>query len=742
MAGYIRRYLQDPGLEELLTIEGVVIIDREPARAITGVGSGFVCMVGETEDGPFNTPIEVFSGNDLKSQFGAFGFTYDGVVSCNPCARARKADGAVANEYWNGNLYVASSGKKFRRFAVVRPDTTVGAVTFTRLAYLDGNTEASWNLEPGQVLAVTVDGAPDTATFDAAVATRNGAAGAYPTTFAGGEFLQLVIDQGTAKEIAVTVVFTSADTSHALVVARINAALGYTGASVQAGDVTRIVGRVRGTAGNVIVVAQTLLVGTKVGTSAGTTPGTGDVADIDNVTFAEAKALIEADMAGVTIERNENGAIRIVSDGTVAPGTQSIEVTSLTTTALAFGFPLDEEATPTTVAVAGVIPAGTRVQNAGGDEWVTALSVLVGAADATATVKVRPADDDTTQTGVVPGAITTMPTPIPGLGSWSVTNTFALTAALTDAQIDAAYATAIDATLNANTVAKEVNIILSARQSNAVRNKLRSNAVTAASSGMRGRATVIRPPLGTSRALARGASQPGVGAYREERVFYTYPGAQVQIAAIAARGTAGGNGFTADGIVDVGSDSWLASICSQLPPEENPGQLTNFAVDMLGIERGNADVQALTMADYIAFKAAGICAPRMDEGVAIFQSGVTSVNPALFPNRKNIARIRMSDFIGDSLATAMRPYAKKLATRQRRAQVVGETNGFMASLAPPVAERIDSYLLDAVTGNTPDSLAAGLFRLILKVRTLPSLDVIVYDLEVGEGVVTVTARAA
>jgi hypothetical protein len=192
--------------------------------------------------------------------------------------------------------------------------------------------------------------------------------------------------------------------------------------------------------------------------------------------------------------------------------------------------------------------------------------------------------------------------------------------------------------------------------------------------------------------------------------------------------------------VDVGSDIWLASILSQLPPEENPGQLTNFAANLLGLEAGNADVQSMTIDDYRAFKAAGICALRMDEGVAIFQSGVTSVNPASFPNLKNIARQRMADFIGDSIATRLRPFAKKLANRERRATIVGEIEEFLNGLR--TGGRIDSYLNDAVTGNTPESLAAGLFRIIIKVRTVPSLDVIVLDVEAGENVVTVSQSLA
>src|SRR5690606_561726 len=140
----------------------------------------------------------------------------------------------------------------------------------------------------------------------------------------------------------------------------------------------------------------------------------------------------------------------------------------------------------------------------------------------------------------------------------------------------------------------------------------------------------------------------------------------------------------------------------------------------------------------------GIAAPRMDEGVAVIQSGVTSVNPLTSPNLKNIARRRMADFIQDSLARRLKRFSKKINTRERRAVVVGEVEGFCESLVSrkqKTAQRIDSFLLNAKDGNTADSIAAGMFRLIVKVRTLSSLGVIVLETEVGENVVTVREAA-
>jgi hypothetical protein len=53
----------------------------------------------------------------------------------------------------------------------------------------------------------------------------------------------------------------------------------------------------------------------------------------------------------------------------------------------------------------------------------------------------------------------------------------------------------------------------------------------------------------------------------------------------------------------------------------------------------------------------------------------------------------------------------------------------------PSAQRIAGYTIDARSGNTPELLAQGLFRIILKVRTLASLDSIVVESTIGESVV-------
>jgi len=397
---------------------------------------------------------------------------------------------------------------------------------------------------------------------------------------------------------------------------------------------------------------------------------------------------------------------------------------------------------------AGTVPAGTELTNSTGlvsfvtmqDVNVLAPAISGGVYTANAgpyQVKVRHALDDGTGLTALAGTIVVARRQS-DLGSFDIVNPVTLTAALTETQIDAQYVLALDATLDLNTPAKNANITYAARQSNTIRRKLRENAVVASSIGMSGRIACIRPPLGTTRATAKSTvAEPGVGAYRDQRVIYCFPGASTFVPVIGRRGTGAGVGFTADGVVDLGAEGFMVSVLSQLAPEENPGQLTSFTLGVVGLE-SSSNAQGYTMEDYIAFRASGIAALRIDDGTAIFQSGVTSVDPQVNPGLRNIARRRMADFIQDTLARRGKAFGKKLSTNLRRKAITTEFRSFLEGLLSrnnPAAQRIAGYTIDDKSGNTPELLAAGLYRIIVKVRSLASLDSIVIESTVGESVV-------
>jgi hypothetical protein len=356
-------------------------------------------------------------------------------------------------------------------------------------------------------------------------------------------------------------------------------------------------------------------------------------------------------------------------------------------------------------------------------------------------VKIRHAVDDGTGTSATAGTVTQVLF-APVIGAFACTNLLPTTNALSETQIDVAYATAMQATLNPSDVSKTINVIFSARQSNACRVNLKQNAIVASQGGMLGRMAVVRPPLGITTATALSTTtQPGVGAYRDQRVIYCFPGVASVVNAIAAVGTAGGQGFTATGQVDQGADGWLASILSNLPPEENPGQDTEFTTLAVSLESAYAaggSMTSLQTSDYINFKAGGICAPIFDfsTGVMTFQSGITSVDPIANPGLVRIARRRMADLIEDSVAMKG-PVVKKLSTDMRRRAYSSDVRQFFEQLLSrkaPEAARIAGYTLDVKQRNDPTSVGLGLYYLTWKVRTLSSLDSIVHVATVGDTV--------
>ena len=99
----------------------------------------------------------------------------------------------------------------------------------------------------------------------------------------------------------------------------------------------KIVSDVRGTSSRVRLTNVAAGITTKLGLQNNDdVSGSGDVADIDAVTGAEAKALIEADVAGQTVTVNGNGTITVTSDTTGV--SSSIQFDAGSTALAAFGF--------------------------------------------------------------------------------------------------------------------------------------------------------------------------------------------------------------------------------------------------------------------------------------------------------------------------------------------------------------------------------------------------------------------
>jgi hypothetical protein len=305
------------------------------------------------------------------------------------------------------------------------------------------------------------------------------------------------------------------------------------------------------------------------------------------------------------------------------------------------------------------------------------------------------------------------------------------------AAIDALYITGLAAFLGDAAPARDVNIIWCARKSATIRTGLKSHVLTASSVGI-GREAILSPDLlvqTTNAAIA--LADPGVGANRDERVIYTWPGAVDFVPeAVGFRLKTADGLITIDGNLDESFDGWYASLLSNLKPECNPGQASapvpQVFANVVGIQRGVTNLQ---MNDYIALKANGVSALRMDRAAGpIVQSGITT---SLTSSQTNVNRRRFADFCQDSLAKNLLPFDKQVLTKQLQDAAIGEINAFcndLLSPGNPAAQRIAQYQIDDVSGNTAAGLALGIFVIIVRIRMLPTADFIVIQAEVGASV--------
>ena len=294
---------------------------------------------------------------------------------------------------------------------------------------------------------------------------------------------------------------------------------------------------------------------------------------------------------------------------------------------------------------------------------------------------------------------------------------------LTAATMDTNYTNAIDTLKVDSNPANLATIFVAARHSETIQGYLKTTVEDLSSSG-RGRIAVVAPPVGTDLATAEGDTGIGVGNLgRSDRVIYVHPGIIKTSRELANIGVT--DSFTFAGDIDA------AGLISQTPPEENPGQPTDLLDYFIDVE--SAMKSYLTIDTYKTYRSKGIMAPRYDKATGwSYQSGVTSVDPSVYPELRNIARRRMADFIQDSLASRLQIYVKKIMNEANKNACVGEVIAFLDMLKKD--ERIDDYSVDPDSGNTADKLAQGIFTIVASVRLFASMDAIVLNTEIGETV--------
>ncbi len=678
MSGFVRRFTSFPSNDVLTAIEGINIIDLPPPSAPNGVQTNTVALVGEFVDMTYALTMTtggVFSTRTQPVEI------FSGQDLLNKVGGFDETIGQFGGDCGNG--YAELRNKSFGHLVVV-PVNLASATGVRLFRELPTNRSAT---DPTPVVPMSA------AVVNAGYNFKNGLdrlKTVAPVNFTGADAYTSGTD-GTVSVAASAATQTFGSASGAFT------------------TFTREDGTVGVQVGDILVVGVIGLTGLQ-----GDDAGTYRVVSITSATVIVVQALNAANFAWTTAGvilawRLHTGA----TADSYGSGTGSVSSSQGS-----FSVPVR----PLTDG------AGTGSGAANGT-WATGLALTPVVAPAALTA--NSAD------------------PLSGLmGKVGPTTAVAYTAAVqkanveNSATVDALYSTAIDAMLLDSETTAAVTHIWAARKSSTIRTKLKTHCLAASENGF-GRTCSISPELdqtyATVFATVTGTAAPGVGATRDERLFYDWPPVKTIIPEAAGKAIMGADGVVHyDAIVDTTGDGWMASIMGNLEAFRNPGESSPTTSKVLAPVIGYArNVPDLSLNEWKQLRASGIAGIRMDRTVGpVFQSGITS---SLVAGRKNIARRKMADYIQDSLGSTCKPFVKLPMSDTLKDGVLGQITDFLELLLSennPAAQQISGFVVDALSGNTPQSEAAGIFVVIAKVRTLASADFITIQTDIGEGVIT------
>lgn len=489
---------------------------------------------------------------------------------------------------------------------------------------------------------------------------------------------------------------------------------------------------------NELLAAFTATLGGADLTIANTTPGvalevygTGNVGDSQSFTTLEASNLIDA-TANLSSGLDADGNLRACNE--LTPGTGKLQAIS---GALVDVLGFDTSVLADAADAADVlIPAGTRFQDATSVAtiWVALESTQTGTGGGPFAMKVRPFYDTDTAVASGVGDVTSILDVLPD--GFAASNPSSITR-LSAAQLDSRYISAIQATLVDTPPASEANFIVSARTSQAIRAELPLNAAAATAAGYAGRRSIVRPRLGSSLLTAFAAN----GELRDERKQFAFPGCSTAINEIREVGAAGGIGFTDDGVIDVGADTFLAAYRTMIVPEASAAQspnTTNYGpLNVLGLEStydpNTPGFTRLDVNSYKAFKRNGIVALRIDrtQGPG-WNDDVTS---SLEVGRTAANRRCLADLINDSMLEIVAPYRSRIITPDLKRAIDAAMRGFLNGLlsrSQVSASRISGFDIRDVT----DPAVPELLRFAVAVTMYATADAIVIETTVGPTVAT------
>lgn len=312
-------------------------------------------------------------------------------------------------------------------------------------------------------------------------------------------------------------------------------------------------------------------------------------------------------------------------------------------------------------------------------------------------------------------------------------------------RIESQYPAAITKTLPSDVETVDIAVIWSARRSAVaqaynVQKALLANANGASGDNAQGRIALASPDpaAGTTPSNASSAKTAAIGyaaaaAIQSDRMILCWPHTQIFSTELGSVN------------VTISPEGWMASVLSQVANEVNPGVQNQVMANIANLEPCFV-ANPLTKTDYQNLQAGGVSAIQHDKTAGWwFVNGVTAVDPTANPTRVPIKRRRMADEIQATLAAIAAPYLKQPATTERIDAFVSEVNTYLQSLNPPndpSRQRINGFFLDQTSGNTEAQLALGIFVLIVEVKTLASMDDIVFQTAIGETVTLPVQEAA
>lgn len=734
-SGFTRRYNYVPGSQVITLIEGIIILDLPPPGNIAGVSTGVVCLVGEFADNTYGVavdtngnvtqspnPVQIFSGQDLLNKVGGFDPTigdFGGTM---------------------GNGFVELRNKSFSQL-VLLPVSLASSRAVRLFRQLPFNASATL---PTPVVPMSA-GAVQAATQFAS-GTNYVSQGAAKA-FTGNQPYASGIDGSVTAAVGSTETFNSLGGNFAALI-NPNGSVG-----VQKGDAL-VVGApiISALLGSILSAGATNAILQAPGWTGYPSTGLLQI-DSEFMTYSGVTAGPSggASTAFTGLTRGlQNSAGATHQAGAVAVGMNNVGTYRVNAIPGATALTLERQD--------GSAFSSSNSFSASGQPWRlhpasdADTGVGINANAAAFTVPARPTVASiAAATALTPVVAPPLPTynswnPLSGLGmvtdpTTGLVYTAAVQApnAVSSASLDALYLNALTIMQSQNLPEASVNILWAARKSANIRSGLRSSVDNESAIGV-GRIAVVSPDLTsvvtTSQAVA--TNDPGVGANRDERLIYSWPAVQTFVPEAVNVNIKGADGNTyQNGIIDIPADGWLVAVMSNLNPELNPGQAGPPVPSVLAPITGLArNAPTLGINDYIAMRQNGICGIRIDRTVGpVFQSGITT---SLVPGQTTIQRRRMADFIEDSISVATAPLAKLPLTLLFQDNLVSSIDSFLNNLQSPnnpALQRINAYYVDDKSGNTAALLAQGVFVVIVGVQTTPTADFIVYQFNIGNGVV-------